>query len=94
MEPWMTTVMLTLIGSGIFFALAAFALAWWLDDQYGETVSKRLFGYAVGRMIALGAVVIGLLVLVGMVLAARYWRWVTLGVCLCGLAALWGLIGS
>lgn len=93
MAPWMTTLMITLIGSGIFFALAAFALSWWLDDQFGDQVSKRMFGYAMTRLVTIGGVVIGLLVLVGVVLAAPHWRWVTLGVCLCGLAALWGLIG-
>ncbi len=93
MEPWMTTVMVTLIGAGLFFALLAFALAWWLDDQYGEQVSKGLFGYAVLRMVALGSVVISLLVIVGVTLAARHWRWVTVGVSLFGLGALWGLMG-
>ncbi len=93
MAPWLTTLMITLIGSGIFFALAAFVLAWWLDDQYGEQVSKRLLGYAMSRLVTLGAVVIGLLLVITVALAAAYWRWVTVGVCLLGLGALWGLIG-
>lgn len=93
MDTWMTTVMITLIGAGLLFALLAFALAWWLDDQYGEQISQGLFGYAVLRMVALGSVVIGLLVVVGVALPVRCWRWVTVGVCFFGLGALWGLMG-
>jgi hypothetical protein len=89
----LVTGLTIVLGCGLVLGILVVMVSWWLEEQYGEIVSKSLLGYTVTRIGGVG-VVVGLLLAGTVVLVpAARWRGLTIAIGVVGLIGLGGLAG-